>query len=758
LVTLVGPGGIGKTRLALQAATEQVGLFAHGVAFAPLASVSPAEFIPTMAEAFAFSFHGTAHPQEQLLNYLRDKEMLLVLDSLEHLLDEAALLAEMLKQSPGLILLVTSRERLALREEWVYQMGGLTYPIVPPSSEEETGEELIAYSAIDLFQRRARQADRRFALAETTAPAVVCICRLVEGLPLAVELAAAWTATRSCEEIARELEHNLDILTATLRDVPERQRSVRATFEYSWHMLSEMERDVFARLSAFRGGFQQEAATQVAGASPATLAALVDKSLLRRDPAGRYSMHELLRQYAEEKLCAEPQAHEETQGRHARYFAAFLERQVERLKGAQQQAFVEIGQEIENARQAWGVAVACGRAREVEQSLESLYQFYDVQSRFQEGIELFAQAIERWSSDPQQERILGRMLVRQGALYQHRGRYPQARAALERSLAIFERMALLTEQVFCLVNLANVARSEGKSEEAERLAQQGLALSRQIGDDWGAARALFLLGTLRYNAGDVNRAEALLEESLALARASGNQRLVLSPLNTLGDVACHRGDYARAQRMFEECLAISRELGDQFNAAIHLNNLGTVLHQLQQYAEARSLYQESREICRKIGDPAGQAIALSNLGEIALILGDYTEARRCYQEGLAIGRAIQDQWTIMICLNNLGEIACVSEDCRGAAIYLAEALKVAVETQTTTLLMKVLVNLAVLFAREGQPDRAAELLTLARTHPASELDTQEKAKRLLNESRLAPCSEPRPLDVIVAEVLQEMSS
>jgi predicted ATPase len=378
LVTLVGLGGVGKTRLALQVATEQVGLFADGVAFVPLAAVeTPDGIVPIIAEVLNLAFRGPQAPAQQLASYLRAREMLLVLDGMEHVLEGAGLLSALLKEAPGLRALVTSRERLALREEWVYPLEGLDYPAATPLPDE--GERLLVYSAVELFYRRAAQAGQRFALEAATAPAVAHICRLAEGLPLAVELAASWATTHSCQEIARALEQNLDILTTMLRQVPERQRSVRAAFEYSWQMLAGPERDAFARLSIFRGGFGAEAAFQVSGAAPPTLLALLEKSPLRRDPAGRYAMHELLRQYAEEKLHAEPAAREETRSRYVRHMASFLARQGEHLNDRQQKgALEEIGREIENVHHAWNLAVASGSEQEGKEKAGRLAQELDL--------------------------------------------------------------------------------------------------------------------------------------------------------------------------------------------------------------------------------------------------------------------------------------------------------------------------------------------------------------------------------------------
>ncbi len=402
LVTLVGPGGIGKTRLALQVAREQVGLFAHGVYVAPLLSAgSPRSVASVIANGFDISFPGGQPLEKQLLDYLCEKEMLLVLDSMEHLLSSlppipdapldsgvegTELLVEILRQAPGVVLLVTSRERLNLREEWLYELGSLAYP-----AETETGltvADLLSYSAVQLFVQCARRVRRQFSLTEAEGPAVVRICQLVGGMPLGIELAAAWVRIHACQTIAQEIERNLDLLATRLRNVPARHRSIRATFEYSWQRLTGEERSVLARLSVFRGGFEREAVIAVTGASPAILDALLDKSLLTRSAAERYDLHPLLRQYASEKLGADPGEDERTRTRHARYLAAYLEQQEAHLAGAgQREALARLALEIENGCQAWRWAVSQGMWDEVDRSVKSLYRFFDIQSRFQEGIE-----------------------------------------------------------------------------------------------------------------------------------------------------------------------------------------------------------------------------------------------------------------------------------------------------------------------------------------------------------------------------------
>jgi predicted ATPase len=770
LVTLVGPGGIGKTRLALQAATDQIGNFLHGVAFVPLAPVSsPDLLVSAIADALGLAFHERQDPEQQLLNYVREKELLLVLDGMEHILEGADVLARILRRAPGVIVLVTSRERLNLREEWVRAVDGLIYPkqqeghsgqarVTPGESLEEPTELAEVYSAVELFRQQARRVHHHFSLSEGETPNVVRICRLVEGLPLGIELAAAWTGVRSSREIAEEIERNLDILSTAVRNVPERQRSIRATFEHSWQLLSREEQDLLARLSVFRGGFDREAALQVTGASLPTLLALMDKSLVRRVVPHRHDMHGLLTYYAAEKLHATQRGREEAELRHARHFSAFLERRKDHLRNARgREAFQPVAAEIENARQAWQVAVDRGCTDLIERGLESLYLFYDVQGRFQEGINLFGQAINRWTGDPEPPRVLGKVVSRRGALYLRLGRYREAKTALEKGLAISQRLEMRAEQVFCLVNLANLAHKQGRHRESERLSQRSLVLSRQTGDGWGRIQSLLSLGLVRYRAGDIEAAEECIEESVAVARETGNPRFLIAPLNALGDVACHRGDYARGLALFQECLALSRELGHDFRAALVLNNVGTVFHHLEDYQKARSAYQDSLAICREIGDRGGQAIALSNLGEVDYAAGDYAETERLYQQGLAIGRDIRDQWTVMACLNNLGEVTFALKENDRARQYFAEALTIAQETQTLPMVLKVLVNLAALVAEEGDIDYAAGLLGLARQHPSSEQAIRQRAERLLGEMDIvAPAEITKPLDAVVAELLAQL--
>ena len=318
LLTLVGPGGAGKTRLALEAAARRVDRYPHGVHFVPLASVVSPDFLaPALAESIQFSVDG-AHcgfsAQEQLLDYLSERSTLLVLDNFEHLVDGSGLLNEVIERAANVELLITSRERLNLQSEWAFDVDGLGL------AEDEKGSA----SAVSLFVERATQVEPNFALDDAGYSQAARICRLVDGMPLGIELAASWVSVLSCAEIADEIEGNIDFLATSMRDVPERHRSLRAAIDHSWRLLTDEQRSAFSRLSVFRGSFDRGAAAAVTGADLRLLSELVAKSLLRRPDFGRFELHELLRQYAADQLRSSPAEEADARERHARHYAAAL--------------------------------------------------------------------------------------------------------------------------------------------------------------------------------------------------------------------------------------------------------------------------------------------------------------------------------------------------------------------------------------------------------------------------------------------------
>ena len=393
LLTLVGPGGIGKTRLAIETASHVQDVFADGVYFVPLASVNSTRFIvPVIADAIGFAFQSAsrADPKTQLFSYLKEKQALLLTDNLEHLLTEPGieLLAELLANAPQVKLLATSRESLGLQDEWVFEVQGLPIP------ESRYAEGSAQNTSVELFLQRARRAHVGFNATPEDYPAIVRICQLVDGMPLGIELAAAWVRTLSCDEIAQEIERGLDFLSVSARDLPARHRSMRAVFDHSWKLLTEEEQGVLLRLSVFQGGFRREAAEQVAEATLSVLSTLVTKSLIRRSGAGRYDLHELIRQFAAEHFAERPEEQTATQARHGSYYLTYFGQADGRLRSsAQRETLAELTAEMDNFRAAWDWAVTHGEFALIEQTMRTFAMLYDTRGWLQEGLDTLGRAV-----------------------------------------------------------------------------------------------------------------------------------------------------------------------------------------------------------------------------------------------------------------------------------------------------------------------------------------------------------------------------
>ncbi len=692
LLTLLGPGGIGKTRLAIEVAARMGDDVADGVYFVPLQGVQPGYLVSAIADGAGVPSRGQEDPRTQLLRYLRDREMLLVLDSFEHLLaGEIDLVSDILQAAPRVHLLVTSREVLNLRGEWLYPVSGLGVP-----DSEYTGN-LDVYSAVQLFAERARHVRRDFSLAEERA-GVVRICQLVEGMPLAIELAVSWLRTLRCAEIAAEIHRHLDFLSTRLRDVPERHRNMQAVFDQSWKLLTQEEQEVFQRLSVFQGGFRREAARQVAGASLDTLSSLVDKSLLRREPEGRYQMHELLRQYAAEQLAASPDVVVEAHDRHCAYYAQFLHQRLVGI-GQGQEVAQEIAAELENIRAAWRWAIDHSKTEAIQKAASAWFYFCQIQGRYQEGEAVLAAAagsLERQAPTPERDRTLAQVLDHQGWLCIRLGQLEKAGVALRRSLALYQELGVVpapgmgTDPRTALGVLATVL---GDYAEAMQLGEEARQVSEAHDDAWNRMFAYYVLAGASLAQGQVQAAEHYAQQG-----------------------------YANGSR-----------LNARWFMAYFLNELGHVAQALGNYDEARQHYRTSYAMRREFNDPEGMAVALNHLGQVALLQADYAEAERLYRQSQAVYREIGDRGGLATALDGLGRAACVQGDYHQAGRQIREALHIADQIQFLPLTLSVLASAGELFLHTGRPEIAAELLALVAHHPAGEPEALERARRLLDQ-------------------------
>lgn len=579
LLTLTGVGGVGKTQLARRAAELNRHLFPDGVRFISLATLdAPTLLLPTIARFTAPE--ANAETEDELFAHLHRKRLLLVLDNFDHLLDGAGRVAEMLRALPSLKILVTSRERLRLTQEWVMEIEGLC---CPPADESDVDR----YPAVRLFLQAARKVKPDFALTAENRMDVARICRLVVGLPLAIELAATWTTKLPCGQIAEELTRSLDLLTTPLRDAEPRHESMRVTFENSWRLLTARQQKIFRRLSVFRDGFELEAAREIAGATVEDLFALMDKSLLRRNAQGRFELHELIRQYATEKLQARAHEVDPLHARHARFYAQLARN----IKSG------NFGPETENVRAGWDWATRHGSLAVVESYIEPIFRFYELHGLFDEGCESFARASERLRASGG---ALDRALLKQGVFNAHLGRNVEARALLCRALRLLRAAGLRREQATCLNRLGMVIYHLGDTEKSQQILEEALALYRALNDPEGIAQSLSRLAYVAGQARDYERAEKLVEESLMLSRLSGRPQEIANALNDLGFVLYLAGKYERAIRLLEESLELGRRINYLKCVAASLDNLGCIAAATGRREEARRFFSSSLATAIKI--------------------------------------------------------------------------------------------------------------------------------------------------------------
>jgi predicted ATPase/DNA-binding SARP family transcriptional activator len=599
LVTITGPGGIGKTRLALAVAADQSGNFAQGALFVPLAGVSTAQFLPqAILATLNLPAPGDLSPQEQLRFLLYKQECLLVLDNYEHLLPEIDLLVEILSYAPHVTLLVTSRERLALQAEHLRELAGLGYP---PSQPARSGAPTLpwsSYAALRLFLQRARQTQPRFTPNEEEMAAIVRICQLSEGMPLALELAAAAVRQQSCAVLAAALEEGAATLAVALRDLPQRHRSIRAVFEHSWRLLSAAEQETFCAISVFRGGFLAEAAQEVAHATPLLLTALIDKSLLRRSETGRYDMHELVRQFAHEQLVASgafPTVH----AAYTQFFLKFSAEAESGMSGPKPSAWMaRVEREIDNLRVVLHWLIAHRPDEGLEMTL-NLFWLWQSTKYIQEGCDWFASALAH--AESASPALRAQAYNEAGFLAICMNRIAEAEDLLDHSFALYQTLDTSDPQVAgglaSTLNRQSLAPLfQGDYAETLRLTDQALVLARQSGSQRQAGAALFFGAEALYHQGFFVQAQRRYEEDPRLKKATGDLRSSGRTLMRLGHVACALGDLSEAITFFHRALQTAVDCGDQAGVSFVLIGLARTAAAQGDYRRATALLAAKEEI------------------------------------------------------------------------------------------------------------------------------------------------------------------
>jgi predicted ATPase/transcriptional regulator with XRE-family HTH domain len=699
LLTLVGPGGIGKTRLAIEIAARSGDLFADGIYFVPLAAINSTRFlVPAIADAldFAFQSASSADPKTQLFNYLQTKQILLLVDNLEHLLSGPGieLFSELLANTLQVKVLSTSRESLGLHGEWVFEVLGLPVPdnSSPDGFEQDT--------SIELFIQRARRAHVGFDATPQDLSAILKICRLVDGMPLAIELAAAWARTLSCDEIAYEIERGLDFLSVNTRDLPARHRSMRAVFDQTWRLLSEDEKLILVRLSVFRGGFRREAAEQVAEATLSLLNALVTKSLIRRNITGRYDLHELIRQFAAEQNGKYQEEQIAVRASHGSYFLTYFGNADSRLRGpAQRETLAELTLEMENFRAAWDWAVTHGEFSLIEQAIRTIAYFYDIRGWLHEGMETFSNVITSLETSLP-ERInqitLGHALASHSVLESRLGLYEQAQAGLERSLVILGPLNEPRVLVESITLLGNVMEFTGNYARASKLYAEGFEMATTVGDRWFAALCLTcLIGLDGITDGTVKPEDTYerFQSVVADWRSIGDPRFTAIGLNILSWLALKIGHYEEASTALEESITLNMSVSDRWGLAFAHRGLGLIAQAQDEHTQAVDIFRKSLDMLTVLGARPDVARLLAEMSRSVFALGDEAEAELGWRE----------------------------------------SLRIANETRAAWIALEALVGIAHVLAKRGKIEQALELTFIVLNHPACLQETKDRADRLSAE-------------------------
>ena len=709
LLTLTGLGGIGKTRLAIEAASANQKLFPDGVAFVALAALtSPSFTVSAIADASGFKLAGREDPKKQLLNALQDKRLLLVLDNAEYLLDEAELFTEILKRAPFLKLLVTSRERLNTQIEWVFDVQGLP---LPPDDQARQVEQ---YSSVALFIQRARQVQPDFHLGPHEQPWAVRICRMVEGMPLGIELAAAWVSMLTCQEIAQEIERSLDFLSTSMRDLPERQRSMRVVLDYSWQMLSAKEQQVLCELSVFRDGFQRQAAEKVAGASLSILSTLLNRTMLQRTAVGLFNLHELVRQYCAARLAADPQAHAAARGRHYAFFLALAKTAEQELKGCNQLEWLgKLEQDHDNLRVALEWALESdGMALEGDelalQLSGALRWFWRMRGYFHEGRDWLLESLQRHPERRTEARAVG--LLGLSLLTNGLGDLSAASPPAEESAQIFRELGDQQGLAEALSVLGLTLIWQGKAPLGHTRLEEALSIYRKAGDRWGEAMVLYRLGSSLADYSGNLTGRAMLEKSTAILEDLGEKYLFSGVLISLGIVDMGLGNYAAAYTHFERGLIVAREISHPWGMADALTNLGCVSRIRGAYKIAQSQFEEAQRVYQEHGRSIWEADVLCALSENDIAQGDYSTARLRLQAASGLLESSENKWLNTLVGYFRGLLAYYEGDAEKAAVLLEETMALVREGQYKPDLARLLVTLGRVKLTLGEIELATSLL------------------------------------------------
>ncbi len=780
LISIVAAGGMGKTRIALASSEHQLSItertngklearFPQGVYFVPLAPLdSPERIVTIIAEVLKFKIESsegkgsgigveTRSPKQQLLDYLRSKRLLLIMDNFEHLLEGAGLLSEILGSAPEVKILVTSRERLYLKGEHLFSLLGMKFPDLDKTSTEKDHK---AYSALALFLQSAQRIQPDFAITDENIEDVTSICRLVGGMPLGIELSASWVNMLTVNEIAMEIQRSLDFLETRLHDTDVRHRSMRAVFNSTWDRLNNAERDLFEKLTIFQGGFTREAAQEITDASLKLLGDLANNSLLHFDRRrGTYKMHELLRQFGAERLAKDSEKEKTVRDKHSTYYCHLLSQLETSLKGSRHvESMAIVEADFENITAAWKWAVEQGHVELIASVLEAMEVFYEFSGQWEEAERAFRDAADKMPSDQAVDSLRLRVrlnnllagnipekrmderkvlietnweLLKTPALaqedtrfeeatmnklvgYMQKDRYEERRYYLN-AYDIFESLNNRWQIARQLLTLGDAGQNTGDLEEAISYTEKSLEIFRELDFGKGIAESLDRLSAIEVHSLNFVRAERHLQESLKISEEMDDRRMLGWTLLFVGFLKSNQGLFATANRIFSESIEINKELGNTYNVVYANLELARIHNHFGKYEDAMLFSQKAREDAEKEKYELWRAASLVAQGDSLLGQGEYRKARALSEEGISFYRKFDISYITSVlpklcnCLYAQGDFSAMNSTMR-------EALQININTSRPLGYLDIFPALSLLKLMEGELVQAVELYAYASSY------------------------------------------
>ncbi len=712
LLTLVGTGGVGKTRIALEIAFEQKTRFKVGfVNLVPI--IDPSAIPNAIAQAIGLNFRGQDAALQQVINHIAHEKMLLVIDNFEHVIVGAQYLSELVQNCPNLIVLTTSREPLDLPGEQILAVDAFA---VPEMSEVKPNE-IPSLEAVQLFAQHARRVRPDFRLEDDNLAQVLEICRLVDGLALGIELAAVWVRALPVGDIAKEIAQSLDFLSSNSANLAKRHRSIRAAFEHSWGLLTSEEQQALRRLAVFRGGFFKEAVRRAAHVPLPVLGSLIDKSLLSLNSLGRYRRHRLLHQYMQDKLSEDPIEAMQAKLDHSQYYFSVLQQGLEGIRSAQSKAALEMLElDFENIHEAWRWAIEQRRWHFIKVGTEALMRFFDARGRYQEAIAMFQEAIAQLDDlNPEDHATLGTLLIHQSKFFERRG----------------------------------------EIETAVKLAQQGLDLLNPLEEHETMIWGLGMLGTTATDLGNHQEALAQRQHALRKARALANERLIAVCLGWVAISEELTGNTAQAKLIYQEAIYLFQKLGNQIGALFNLNGLATLMFNTGEVERALQTWQETLELTTTAGELSQVPFVLNSLGDCCCRLGQLEQAETYTLRALVLEQqrshasiANHSDSLVILC-----RVALAQDDRLKAKTYLSQALGTAWEAQALPLTLALLLDWAEYLPPKDETF-ALRLIQTVQQHPKTSKSDQTRAAQMLEARGIEVLNQSASLEL--DEVIRQL--